>query len=119
MRQHRFSGRGAAFDFAGQLRVGPDANEVQVMVRVKVLGIAAVMAAGLSLVTSVNAAPLSFDPSEQTRSDAVVEFVAGGCGPGFHPNPWVSIGVQKGPRIGAQKGPISNLLRSASASAPA
>jgi hypothetical protein len=58
------------------------------MVRVKVLGIAAVVAAGLGLATSVNAAPLSFDPSEQTRSDAVVEFVAGGCGPGFHPNPW-------------------------------
>ena len=58
------------------------------MVRVKVLRIAAVMAAGLGLATSVNAAPLSFDPSKQTRSDAEVEFVAGGCGPGFHPNPW-------------------------------
>lgn len=30
----------------------------------------------------------SFNLYEQTRGDAVVEFVAGGCGPGFHPNPW-------------------------------
>lgn len=58
------------------------------MKRVKVLGIAAVMVSGLSLATSANAADLSFDPFEQSRSEAVVEFVAGGCGPGFHPNPW-------------------------------
>jgi hypothetical protein len=58
------------------------------MTRVKVLGIAAVLAAGLGLATSANAADLSFDPFEQTRGDAVVEFVAGGCDPGFHPNPW-------------------------------
>jgi hypothetical protein len=63
----------------------PGANEVQVMTRMKVLGIAAVLAAGLGSATSANAAPFS---SGLIRSDAVIEFVAGGCGPGFHPNPW-------------------------------
>ncbi|MGU3363015.1 GCG_CRPN prefix-to-repeats domain-containing protein [Methylobacterium sp. M6A4_1b] len=58
------------------------------MVRVKIFGIAAVMAAGLGLTTSAHAAPLSFDPSQEVRGEAVIEFVAGGCGPGFHPNPW-------------------------------
>lgn len=58
------------------------------MVRVKVLGTVAVVAAGLSLATSARAADLSFDPFEQSRGDATVEFVAGGCGLGLHPNPW-------------------------------
>ncbi|MCK2057153.1 MULTISPECIES: hypothetical protein [unclassified Methylobacterium] len=58
------------------------------MTRVKVLRIAAVVVAGLGLATSAKAADLSFDPFEQGRGDTVVEFVAGGCGPGFHPNPW-------------------------------
>ncbi|POR39978.1 hypothetical protein [Methylobacterium sp. V23] len=58
------------------------------MMRVKVLGIAAVIASGLGLASSAQAASLSFNSFEQTRNDGVVEYVAGGCGPGFHPNPW-------------------------------
>lgn len=58
------------------------------MVRMKAFGIATVMLAGLGLATSVHAASLSFDPFEEGRGEPVIEFVAGGCGPGFHPNPW-------------------------------
>ena len=58
------------------------------MVRMKVLGIAAVVAAGLNLATSANAAPLAFGQSELIGGDAVIERVADGCGPGFHLNPW-------------------------------
>ncbi|MCJ2043813.1 hypothetical protein MKK58_04580 [Methylobacterium sp. J-078] len=58
------------------------------MMRVKVLGIGAVLAAGLGLATSAKAADLSFDPFEQSRGEPLIELAAGGCGPGFHPNPW-------------------------------
>lgn len=57
------------------------------MVRFKVLGVAAVVAAGLTTVTAANAAPFGagFGPPER---EVIIERVAGGCGPGFHPNPW-------------------------------
>ena len=55
------------------------------MVRTKTLGMAAVIAVGLGTVTAANAAPFSYStPAGET----LVEHVAGGCGPGFHPNPW-------------------------------
>ncbi|WP_342107954.1 GCG_CRPN prefix-to-repeats domain-containing protein [Methylobacterium sp. SI9] len=55
------------------------------MVRSKVLGMAAVIAAGLATATTANAAPFGYGP---TDDGVLIERVAGGCGPGFHPNPW-------------------------------
>ena len=55
------------------------------MVRFKVLGMAAVLAAGLATVTTANAMPFGYGPPDR---EVVIEQVAGGCGPGFHPNPW-------------------------------
>ena len=57
------------------------------MVRFKVVGITAVIAAGLASATAASAAPFGygFGPPER---EVIVERVAGGCGPGFHPNPW-------------------------------
>lgn len=57
------------------------------MVRFKILGIAAVVAAGLASTTAASAAPFGygFGPPER---EVIIERVAGGCGPGFHPNPW-------------------------------
>ncbi|MGU3539623.1 GCG_CRPN prefix-to-repeats domain-containing protein [Methylobacterium sp. A54F] len=55
------------------------------MMHVKVLGMAAVLAGGLGLATAAQAAPLSPAP---LGAPAPIERVAGGCGPGFHPNPW-------------------------------
>ena len=55
------------------------------MVRFNVLGVAAVLAAGLVSATAANAGPFGYGPSDR---EVLVERVAGGCGPGFHPNPW-------------------------------
>ncbi|TXM92679.1 hypothetical protein FV232_04620 [Methylobacterium sp. WL30] len=55
------------------------------MIRFKALGAATVLAAGFATATGVNAAPFGYGPSEY---GVVIEHVAGGCGPGFHPNPW-------------------------------
>ena len=55
------------------------------MVRTKTLRMAVVIAAGLTTATTANAAPFSYSPP---ASGALIEHVAGGCGPGFHPNPW-------------------------------
>ncbi|WCS23404.1 hypothetical protein LOK46_19790 [Methylobacterium sp. NMS14P] len=55
------------------------------MMRSKVLGLVAVAAAVLATATAVNAAPFGYGPPE---AGVVIERVAGGCGPGFHPNPW-------------------------------
>ena len=51
----------------------------------KRLGVAAVLATGLATATAANAAPFGFGPPEV---GGLIERVAGGCGPGFHPNPW-------------------------------
>ncbi len=55
------------------------------MMRSKVLGTAAVIAAGLATATAANAGPFGYGPPE---GGVLIERVAGGCGPGFHPNPW-------------------------------
>ncbi|GAN52359.1 GCG_CRPN prefix-to-repeats domain-containing protein [Methylobacterium radiotolerans] len=55
------------------------------MMRSKMLGLVATAAAGLATATAANAAPFGYGPPE---AGAVIERVAGGCGPGFHPNPW-------------------------------
>ncbi len=55
------------------------------MVRSKVIGMAAVVAAGLATTTAANAMPFGYGPPDR---EVVIERVAGGCGPGFHPNPW-------------------------------
>ncbi|MDP4023728.1 hypothetical protein Q8W71_13915 [Methylobacterium sp. NEAU 140] len=54
------------------------------MVRITVFGAAAVIAAGFAA-TAASAAPFGPGPAP---AGARVERVAGGCGPGFHPNPW-------------------------------
>ena len=53
--------------------------------RTKMLGLAAVVAAGLATATTANAAPFGYGRPDE---GILVERVAGGCGPGFHPNPW-------------------------------
>ena len=55
------------------------------MVRSKALRTAAVIVVGLAAATTANAAPFSYSPP---AGETLVEHVAGGCGPGFHPNPW-------------------------------
>ena len=55
------------------------------MVRSKVLGMTAVIAIGLATATAANAAPLRYEPFD---GGVRIERIAGGCGPGFHPNPW-------------------------------
>lgn len=55
------------------------------MMRFKTLGMAAILAAGLGTATAANAAPFGYGPLGGT---GLIERVAGGCGPGFHPNPW-------------------------------
>ncbi len=55
------------------------------MIRPKVGGMAAVMVAGLATATTANAAPFGYGPP---GGGVLIERVAGGCGPGFHPNPW-------------------------------
>lgn len=54
---------------------------------IRLLALAAV-AAGAGLVTTANAAPFGPSPAAAVAGEAAVERVAGGCGPGFHPNPW-------------------------------
>ena len=55
------------------------------MMRSKMLGRVAVATAGLATATAANAAPFGYGPPD---AGVVIERVAGGCGPGFHPNPW-------------------------------
>jgi len=54
--------------------------------RVSALVVAGALALGLSAV-SANAAPAAPDLGVTTGSPNIIE-VAGGCGRGFHPNPW-------------------------------
>ncbi len=53
------------------------------MMHAKVLGLAVAVASGLGIATAANAAPLGFGPVD---GGALIETVAGGCGPGWHPN---------------------------------
>jgi hypothetical protein len=55
------------------------------MTHAKAFAWAAVVAGSLGWVGGAQAAPLSPAPLGATSP---VERVAGGCGPGFHPNPW-------------------------------
>lgn len=55
------------------------------MLRLNVRGLIAVMVGGVCLATAANAASLRYG---SVRGDAVIERVAGGCGPGFHPSLW-------------------------------
>lgn len=55
------------------------------MVRLKVLGLAVAMAVGLASAPAANAAPFGYGPAGTAD---LIERVAGGCGPGFHPNRW-------------------------------
>ena len=57
------------------------------MIRLTMLGMAAV-AGGLGPATVANAAPLSPASPGLVEGGARIERVFGGCGPGFHPNPW-------------------------------
>lgn len=57
------------------------------MTHLNVLVTAATLAGGLGFATMANAAPLAPAPLGAAAS-APIERVAGGCGPGFHPNPW-------------------------------
>jgi hypothetical protein len=57
------------------------------MLRAKMLGMAAMIAAGLATASTAQAAPFGFGPGAPDGS-VLIERVAGGCGPGFHPNPW-------------------------------
>ncbi|WP_336487783.1 GCG_CRPN prefix-to-repeats domain-containing protein [Methylobacterium nigriterrae] len=68
------------------------------MIHAKTLGLAAAIAGGLGLATAVSAAPLAPAPLAAAGSDAMIERVAGGCGPGFHPNPWGVCRPNWGPR---------------------
>lgn len=65
------------------------------MVHAKTLSAAAILAAGLGLATTAQAAPFAVAPLE---GEALVQTVAGGCGPGFHPNPWGICRPNWGPR---------------------
>ncbi len=57
------------------------------MTQAKTFAWAAVVAGCLGWAAGAQAAPLSPAPLGAT-DDAPVVRVAGGCGPGFHPNPW-------------------------------
>ena len=59
-----------------------------VMKHVKVLGMAAVFAGSLGFATAVSAAPAAPGYLGSPDGGAGIELVAGGCGPGWHPNPW-------------------------------
>lgn len=57
------------------------------MTNLKIFVTAAALAGGLGLASAASAAP--FSPALLGATDgAHVERVAGGCGPGWHPNPW-------------------------------
>ncbi|GEP11672.1 GCG_CRPN prefix-to-repeats domain-containing protein [Methylobacterium gnaphalii] len=55
------------------------------MTRLKWLGLAAALVGSLGFASAASAAPIPLSP---VGGDALIEHVAGGCGPGFHPNPW-------------------------------
>ncbi|MGV7033294.1 GCG_CRPN prefix-to-repeats domain-containing protein [Methylobacterium symbioticum] len=61
----------------------------------RAFGLAALVAGGLGFAGSAGAAPLAVAP---LAGDAMVQTVAGGCGPGFHPNPWGVCRPNWGPR---------------------
>ena len=63
--------------------------------RGRTLVLAAIVAGGLGFAGSANAAPLAPAP---LAGEATVQTVAGGCGPGFHPNPWGVCRPNWGPR---------------------
>ncbi len=56
------------------------------MTQAKIFAWAAVVAGSLGWMGSAEAAPFGLAPLG--AMGASVERVAGGCGPGFHPNPW-------------------------------
>ena len=56
------------------------------MMGLRVTGLAALIGAGLASSAAV-AAPVGYGLGPPER-EAIIERVAGGCGPGFHPNPW-------------------------------
>lgn len=58
------------------------------MTHAKAFALAAVIAGSLGWAASAQAAPLSPAPLGVAAEGALVERTAGGCGPGFHPNPW-------------------------------
>ena len=57
------------------------------MTHAKAFALAAVIAGSLGAAGSAQAAPLGPLPLAAPAS-TLVERTAGGCGPGFHPNPW-------------------------------
>lgn len=61
----------------------------------KAFGMAAVIAGGLGFASAANAAPIGVAP---LAGEGLVQTVAGGCGPGFHPNPWGECRPHWGPR---------------------
>jgi hypothetical protein len=59
------------------------------MMRSRTFGMAALLAASLATATAADAAPFGYGPLDGPPDGALpIERVAGGCGPGFHPNPW-------------------------------
>ena len=65
------------------------------MKRSRMFGMAAVLAAGFATATAAKAAPFGYGPPD---GGVRFERVAGGCGPGFHPNPWGVCRPNWGPR---------------------
>lgn len=55
------------------------------MMLFKMLRVAAFAGVALATATAAQAAPFGFGPPDGA---VLIERVAGGCGPGFHPNPW-------------------------------
>lgn len=55
------------------------------MKHIPAFAMSAVLASSLGLATAATATPLAPVPLTGT---AIVQEVAFGCGPGFHPNPW-------------------------------
>jgi hypothetical protein len=76
----------------------PDIDGGQIMMHVKVLGMAAVLAGSLGLATAAQAAPLAPMPLGSLGRDAEVQQVDWACGPGAHLNPWGHCRPNWGPR---------------------
>lgn len=68
------------------------------MTHAKAFALAAVIAGSLGVAGSAQAAPFSPVPLATATDNALVERTAGGCGPGFHPNPWGICRPNWGPR---------------------
>ncbi|WP_409564118.1 GCG_CRPN prefix-to-repeats domain-containing protein [Methylobacterium sp. J-068] len=58
------------------------------MKHLRVLGMTAVLAGSLGFASAASAAPIGVGTLGSSERSASVELVAGGCGPGWHPNPW-------------------------------